>query len=95
MSETKRRSPEEQLSDVEKKMEQLKARKQQLQWKITQRERKERTRRLIQVGAIFEKHFPEMDSLPLEDVSAAVIEMRKLVVERNEKARKEQGGMPN
>lgn len=92
MSEAKRRSPEEQLSELERKIEQLKARKQQLQSKISQKERKERTRRLIQVGAILEKHFPEFVGLPLEKVSDAVIELRQLVVERNEKARKEQGG---
>ena len=47
MSETKetvvtRRSPEEQLAELEKKMEQLKAKKQQIQTKISQKER-ERT----------------------------------------------------
>lgn len=38
-------------------MEQMKAKKQQVTNRIKQKERKERTRRLIQVGAIFEKYF--------------------------------------
>lgn len=57
MSESKRRRPEEQLEEINKKIEQMKARKQKLQSQLSQKERKERTRRLIQVGAIFEKYF--------------------------------------
>lgn len=94
MSETKtqykmtRRSPEEQLNDLEKRMDQLKAKKQQLQVKINQKERKERTRRLIQIGAIFEKQFPKLTELSLEEVSAIAAKMRVLVNEHN--AKKEQ-----
>ena len=84
MSKTKeafvtRRSPEEQLAELDKKMEQLKARKQQIQTKISQKERKERTRRLIQIGAIFEKQFPKLMDLSLEEVSEAAAGMRELV----------------
>lgn len=84
MSETKetvvtRRSPEEQLAELDKKMEQLKAKKQQIQTKISQKERKERTRRLIQIGAIFEKQFPKLMDLPLEKVSEVAAELRELV----------------
>lgn len=57
MSEAKRRSPEEKLAELNKKMEQLKAQKQRVQALLSQKERKERTRRLIQMGAIFEKYF--------------------------------------
>jgi hypothetical protein len=57
MSEAKRRSPEEKLAELNKKMEQLKAQKQRVQALLNQKERKERTRRLIQMGAIFEKYF--------------------------------------
>lgn len=83
MSDTKekvtRRSPEEQLAELDKKMEQLKAKKQQIQTKISQKERKERTRRLIQIGAIFEKQFPKLIDLPLERVSEVAAELRELV----------------
>ncbi|OMD08213.1 hypothetical protein [Paenibacillus odorifer] len=54
---TKRRSPEERVAEIEKKMEQLKAKKQQLEEQVSQKERKERTRRLIQIGAIMESNF--------------------------------------
>ncbi|NBD28375.1 DUF3847 domain-containing protein, partial [Paenibacillus sp. T1] len=60
MSETKRKTPEERLAELNKKMEQLKAQKQRVQAQLSQKERKERTRRLIQVGAIFESQFPKM-----------------------------------
>lgn len=52
-----RKTDEERLKELEEKMEQIKARKQQVASRIAQKERKERTRRLIQVGAIFEKYF--------------------------------------
>ena len=35
----------------------MKARKQQIESRLKEKERKERTRRLIQIGAIFEKYF--------------------------------------
>ncbi|MDA6130806.1 hypothetical protein OSK38_25920, partial [Escherichia coli] len=52
-----RKTDAERLQELEEKMEQIKARKQQVASRIAQKERKERTRRLIQVGAIFEKYF--------------------------------------
>lgn len=52
-----RKTDEERLRELEEKMEQIKAKKQQVASRIQQKERKERTRRLIQVGAIFEKYF--------------------------------------
>jgi hypothetical protein len=60
-----RRTEEERLAELDKRMEQLKAKKQMLQAQINQKERKARTRRLIQIGAIFEQYFgvqlnPEM-----------------------------------
>lgn len=80
MSETKRRSPEKRLAELNKKMEQLKAQKQRVQAQVNQKERKERTRRLIQVGAIFEKQFPKIAEWPLDQVSqlaAALDELAK------------------
>lgn len=52
-----RKTDAERLQELEEKMEQMKAKKQQVESRIKQKERKERTRRLIQVGAIFEQYF--------------------------------------
>lgn len=51
-----RPTDEERLERMSEKIEEIKARKQRLQAKIKERERKARTRRLIQVGALFEKY---------------------------------------
>lgn len=63
------RSKEEKIMALTKKMEQLKARKQKLESELSQKERKERTRRLIQIGAIFEKYF-EIESTEEAEVLA-------------------------
>lgn len=81
-SETKRRSPEERLAELNKKMEQLKAQKQRVQAQLNQKERKERTRRLIQVGAIFEKQFPKIAEWELDKVSELVVALGDLVEEK-------------
>ena len=52
-----RKTDEERLQELETKMEQIKAQKQQLANRVQAKERKERTRRLIQVGAVFEQYF--------------------------------------
>lgn len=52
-----RKTDEERLKEIDKKIEQAKAKRQQIESRLKQKERKERTRRLIQVGAIFEKYF--------------------------------------
>jgi hypothetical protein len=54
---TMRKTDDERLQALEEKMAQIKAKKQQLASRIQSKERKERTRRLIQVGAIFESYF--------------------------------------
>lgn len=50
-----RKSELERLQEIEQKIVQLRAQKQQLEARVKQKERKERTRRLIQIGATFEK----------------------------------------
>lgn len=70
-----RRSPEEKLAELNKKLEQLKAQKQRVQAQLNQKERKERTRRLIQIGAIFEKYF---DLRSVEDAEAMAKQLRQL-----------------
>lgn len=52
-----RKTDQERLEELEEKMEQIKKKKQQLANRLQVKERKERTRRLIEVGAIFEKYF--------------------------------------
>lgn len=49
------RPTEERISDIDKKMEQLKAQKRALQARQSKEERKKRTKRLIEVGATVEK----------------------------------------
>lgn len=48
---------DERLAKIEKKISQLKAREQRIKAELNQQERKARTRRLIQIGAIFETGF--------------------------------------
>ena len=77
-----RKTDAERLLELEKKMEQLKARKQQVESRMKEKERKERTRRLIQVGAIFEKYFN------IEDVDQAekiAFGMKEIVEKHREK----------
>lgn len=51
-----RKTPEQKIAELEKKMEQLKAQKKAIQAKQSKIERAERTRRLIQNGALAEKY---------------------------------------
>ena len=58
------------MTDNEKKLLQAKHRLEEAQMRDRQKERKERTRRLIQEGAILEKVYPpaaNMDLTKLED----------------------------
>lgn len=51
-----RPTDQERLEKMDKKIQQMQARKHQLKNRVEQRERKARTHRLIQVGAIFESY---------------------------------------
>lgn len=66
---TIRKTDDERLQALEEKMAQIKAKKQQLASRIQSKERKERTRRLIQVGAIFVKHFEIQDPEHAEKIA--------------------------
>lgn len=58
------------MSDNEKKLLQAKHRLEEAQMRDRQKERKVRTRRLIQEGAVLEKVYPptaDMDLMKLED----------------------------
>ena len=52
-----RKTEEERLEELNRKIEQIKAKKMQLETRLKEKERKARTKRLIEVGAIFEKYF--------------------------------------
>lgn len=52
-----RKTDEERLRELEEQMNKMKIRKQQITSRVEQQKRKARTKRLIEVGAIFEKHF--------------------------------------
>ena len=54
------------LERISEKMAYMKAQKQDILSREKKRQRKERTRRLIQVGALAEKHFGFKDVNPLE-----------------------------
>ena len=58
------------MSEEEKKLLQAKHRLEAAEARNRQRERKLRTRRLIQLGAILESVFPEVQGLELEQVKA-------------------------
>ena len=74
-----RKTDVERLRELDEKMEQMKAKKQQVESRLKEKERKERTRRLIQVGAIFEKYFDIVG----EDQAEKVAFGMKEIVEKN------------
>ena len=74
-----RKTDVERLRELEEKMEQMKAKKQQVESRLKEKERKERTRRLIQVGAIFEKYFDIVG----EDQAEKIAFGMKEIVEKN------------
>lgn len=72
-----RKTEQERLADLEMKMQQLKAQKQRLESRVKLKERKERTRRLIQIGAIFEKWCDIQSTEEAELVAHAISEQVK------------------
>lgn len=50
------KSPEERLAELDKKLNQIKAQKRALQNRAKTEERKKRTRHLIELGGVVEKH---------------------------------------
>jgi hypothetical protein len=77
-----RKTDEERLRELEEKMEQMKARKQQVENRMKEKERKERTRRLIQVGAIFEKYF---DIVGVDQAEKIAFGLKEVVEKNKEK----------
>ena len=56
------------MTDAEKKLLQARHRLEQAEARSREKERKARTRRLIQEGAILESVFPQVKTLELEEV---------------------------
>ncbi len=56
------------MTDAEKKLLQARHRLEQAEARNREKERKARTRRLIQEGAILESVFPQVKALELEEV---------------------------
>lgn len=68
-----RKTEEERLKELDEQMEKIKARKQKIESQLRTKERKERTRRLIQVGAIFESYFGKgLDEEEAEKIAFAI-----------------------
>lgn len=64
-----RKSELERLRELDEQMNKIKARKQQLEGRLKEKERKARTKRLIEVGAIFEKYFEIIDQEDAEKMA--------------------------
>jgi predicted aconitase len=82
-----RKTEEERLKEIQEKMEQLRVKEQQLKAKVSQKERKERTRRLIQIGAVFEKWFELASIEEAEEVAQALNQMAKAHLEKKKGTR--------
>src|SRR5579875_2428482 len=80
-----RKSELERLHELEDQMNKIKARKQQLEARLKEKERKARTKRLIEVGAIFEKYFEITDQ---EDAEKIAIYLSSTVARKKEEVLK-------
>ena len=83
-----RKTNKHKLAKLEKKMEQLKAQKKAIQAKQSKIERAQRTRRLIQNGALAEKYL-NAENMPPEDFekllsSLAALDSVKAVIRKGE-----------
>jgi hypothetical protein len=74
-----RKTDEERLQELQEKIKEMEVRKQQVEARVKEKERKKRTRRLIQVGAIFEEYFDIVG----EDQAEKVAYVMKDIVEKN------------
>lgn len=77
-----KKTDQERLLEIEGQMEKIKAKKQQVESRLKDKARKERTKRLIETGAIFEKHF-EIESK--EDAEKIAVTYQKSVASKKDK----------
>ncbi|MED4402243.1 hypothetical protein ABET41_12560 [Metabacillus fastidiosus] len=80
--ESAKKTEEERLRELDEQIEKIKARKQQLESQMREKERKARTKRLIEVGAIFEKYFDIVGEDQAEQIAYG---MKELVEKHKEK----------
>ena len=81
-----RKTPEQKLQELEKQMEQLKAKKKAINAQISKAERAQRTRRLIQIGA--EKYFDceKIDPADFEKLISEIVGIEQVKAILKEKA---------
>lgn len=72
----------QQLENLEKRIQQMEAKKLEIENRLKEKERKARTKRLIQVGALFEKHFEFEGS---NDALKFIYALKKVSKENREK----------
>lgn len=77
-----KKTDQERLQEIEVQMEKMKARKQQVESRMKEKARKERTKRLIETGAMFEKYF---DIKSEEEAEQIAYGMREVVVKNKDK----------
>jgi len=77
-----RKTEEERLIDLDEKIKKMQLEKQRLENQVRQKERKERTRRLIQVGGLIEKHFEIKGE---EEVIKLIVSFKESVEKNKEK----------
>ena len=77
-----RKTEEERLIDLDEKIKKMQLEKQRLANQVRQKERKERTRRLIQVGGLIEKHF-EIEGE--EETIKLIASFKETVIKNKEK----------
>ena len=68
-----KRSMEERLADLQKRKQQLVEQEKLLKTRMSQEDRKKRTRRLIEEGAIFEQYLGIKDKADAEEVCKYII----------------------
>lgn len=75
-----RKTSEEKLKEIDIKLNQLKAQKQNLLKKENEKLRRERTRRLIQIGALSEKYFnvPDIDPNDFEELLKKIVSNKSI-----------------
>lgn len=67
-----KKTDEERLRELDEKIKQIEEKKRQVKARLSQKERKARTKRLIEVGAIFERYFGIEGPEDAEKVASAL-----------------------
>lgn len=77
-----KKTDQERLKEIEEQMERIKTKKQQVESRLKDKARKERTKRLIETGALFEKYF---DIESKEDAEKIAVAFQKSVETNRER----------